>query len=68
MWIVATYRKEPADISKRIPTQNMSEFCWEPTRDDSQKKSAKNEMIVAIGADRVKAYFSINECSLLQDA
>ena len=26
MWIVATYRKEPADTSKRMPTQNIRLF------------------------------------------
>ena len=26
IWIVATYRKEPAEIRRRIPTQNMSCF------------------------------------------
>jgi hypothetical protein len=55
MWIVATYRNEPADIKRRRPTQNMSYF--ELTADQfSIMMREKYASTVAIGAERVKLY------------
>ena len=53
MWIVATYRKEPADTSKRMPTQNISlfEFTEAPVSIMIRRKYA---VTVAIGAAKVK--------------
>lgn len=53
MWIVATYKKEPAEISRSIPTQNIMFFYPEP---DSQIRRVKYDNIVETGAERVNAY------------
>ena len=53
--IVATYRNDPADISNRIPTQNISLF--EPSGVPPSKRiRTKYEITVAAGADIVNAY------------
>ena len=53
MWIVATYKKEPAEISRSIPTQNIMFFYPDP---DSQIRRVKYDNIVETGAERVNAY------------
>jgi hypothetical protein len=52
IWMVATYRKEPAEMRRRMPTQNIRFLSFVSAL--SQNSSPKYETTVAIGAARVK--------------